>query len=117
MRNGGALTRRVVGGFNTGVVKLRSSRRWGRFVSRHLTVVTYTGRRSGRSFSTTVAYRRSAEVITITVAFPDAKNWWRNFTGDGGPMSLELDGANREGHAVAGRDAKGRVLVTVRLND
>ncbi|MFF5140089.1 hypothetical protein ACFY6U_10210 [Streptomyces sp. NPDC013157] len=79
--------------------------------------MTYKGRRSGRSFSTPVAYRRSAEVITITVAFPDAKNWWRNFTGDGGPISLELDGANREGHAVAGRDAKGRVLVTVRLND
>jgi len=117
MRNGGALTRRVVSGLNTGVVRLRSSRLWGRLVSRHLTVVTYTGRRSGRTFSTPVAYQRKGDVVTITVAFPDAKNWWRNFTGNGGPISLELEGTDRTGHAVAQRGDKGRLLVTVRLND
>ncbi|MGW1562291.1 hypothetical protein ACWCQ1_38065 [Streptomyces sp. NPDC002144] len=77
----------------------------------------YTGRRSGRTFSTPVAYQHKGGIVTIAVAFPDAKNWWRNFTGDGGPISLELEGADREGHAVAQRDDKGRVLVTVRLND
>ena len=117
MRNGGALTRRVFSGVNTAVVRLRSSRRWGRYISRHLTVVTYTGRRSGRSFSTPVAYRREGDVVTIAVAFPDAKNWWRNFTGNGGRIALELDGTNQEGHAVARRGDKGRVLVTVRRDD
>lgn len=117
MRHSGALRERAVNGFNGLVVRLRSSDRWGRWVRRHLTVVTYTGRRSGRTFSTPVAYQRKGDIVTIVVAFPDAKNWWRNFTGDGGPISLELDGADREGLAVAQRGDKGRVLVTVRLDD
>ncbi|WP_245966514.1 hypothetical protein [Sphaerisporangium album] len=94
---------------------LRSSPRWGRLVSRRLTVVTYTGRRSGRTFSTPVAFRRSGETVTIGVQFPDAKKWWRNFVDEGGPISLQLDGIDRTGHAVATRDEAGRVTVTVRL--
>jgi hypothetical protein len=86
-------------------------------VRRHLTQVTYTGRRSGRTFSTPVGYRRAGDVVTIGVRLPEAKSWWRNFTGDGAPLSLELDETNRSGHAVARRDAKGRVTVTVRLDD
>ncbi|MEV6984233.1 hypothetical protein AB0M95_23670 [Sphaerisporangium sp. NPDC051017] len=85
-------------------------------VSRHLTVVTYTGRRSGRTFSTPVAFRRVADTVTISVQFPDAKKWWRNFLDEGGPISLHLDGIDRTGHAVATRDEAGRVTVTVRLD-
>jgi hypothetical protein len=47
---------------------------------------------------------------------PDAKTWWRNFVGDGAPISLRLDGADRMGHAVAHQDEKGRVTVRVRLD-
>lgn len=82
---------------------------------RHITIVTYTGRRSGRTFSTPVGFRRAGDTVTIGVRLSDAKKWWRNFTGDGGPLSLELDGADHTGHAVAHRDDKGRVTVTVRL--
>lgn len=117
MGRSGMLRGRAVSGFNALVVRLRSSDRWGKWVRRHLTVVTYTGRRSGRTFSTPVAYQRKGDIVTIAVAFPDAKNWWRNFTGDGGPISLQLEATDREGHAVAQRGDKGRVLVTVRLND
>ena len=47
---------------------------------------------------------------------PDSKNWWRNFLGDGGPITLVgFDGADRKGHAVPHRDERGRVTVTVRL--
>lgn len=63
-----------------------------------------------------MGYRRVDDTVVIQVALPDAKTWWRNVTGTGGPISLELDGAQREGHAVAERDDKGRVTVTVRLN-
>ncbi|WP_106194583.1 hypothetical protein [Umezawaea tangerina] len=108
--------RRFVNGFNGRVVALRSSPRFGRAVSRYLTVVTYTGRRSGRVFSTPVGYRRVGDVVTIGVQFPDAKKWWRNFLGEGGPISLELDGVERGGHAVARRDERGRVSLTVRLD-
>ncbi|MBK1785967.1 hypothetical protein [Prauserella cavernicola] len=108
--------RRFVDAFNRWVVARRSSPRWGRFLRARLTIVTYTGRRSGRTFSTPVAFRRREDTVTIPVRLPDAKRWWRNFTGDGGPLSLELDDVDRAGHAVATRDDRGRVTVTVALN-
>ncbi|WP_414636594.1 hypothetical protein [Actinophytocola sp.] len=117
MRYKGPVPRRMVDWVNTRVATLRTSPRWGRMVSRHLTVVTYTGRRSGRTFSTPVGYRRSADVVTIGVRLPERKQWWRNFSGEGGPLSLDLDGAERPGHAVANVDGRGRVTVTVRLGE
>lgn len=116
MRYKGPLSKRATGPFNRWVAGLRSSPRWGRLVRGRLTVVTYTGRRSGRTFSTPVAYRRAADLVTIGVALPERKTWWRNFTGAGGPISLDLDGGDRTGHAVARVDGKGRVTVTVRLD-
>ena len=100
--------------FNSCVVSLQSSRRWGRLVRRHMTVITYTGRRSGRTFSTPVAYKRSGDQVIIGVQMPDAKNWWRNFL-DGGPISLTLDDEVRTGQAVSRRDGS-RVTVTVALD-
>ncbi|MGB5795874.1 MAG: hypothetical protein WBH51_08780 [Mycolicibacter algericus] len=44
------------------------------------------------------------------------RGWWRNFSGDGGPLKIRLDGADRTGHAVAERDEQGRVKVVVRLD-
>ncbi|WP_458085721.1 hypothetical protein [Streptomyces malaysiensis] len=110
------MPKRFTDRFNAWMVGLRSSPRWGRRVSGRLTVVTYTGRRSGRTFSTPVAYRRAADAVTISVAMPERKLWWRNFTGEGGPISLDLDGSDRTGHAVARVDEKGRVTITVRLD-
>ncbi|MBN6033978.1 hypothetical protein [Amycolatopsis sp. 195334CR] len=115
MRRGGPLVERAVRGYNSAMVALRSSRRWGPAVRRHLTMVTYTGRRSGRTFTIPVGYRRTGNTVVIGVRGPGAKNWWRNFTGEGGPISVELDGADRPGHAIARRDEKGRVAVTVQL--
>ncbi|MEV7867182.1 hypothetical protein AB0P17_14015 [Streptomyces sp. NPDC088124] len=109
------MPKRFVDRFNGCVVGLRSSPRSGRLVNRRLTVVTYTGRRSGRTFSTPVAYRRAADVVTIRVGLPERKTWWRNFTGEGGPISLHLDGVDRPGHAIAHVDGKDRVSLTVRL--
>ncbi|MFC7382435.1 hypothetical protein [Sphaerisporangium rhizosphaerae] len=116
MKYKGPLPKRMVGRANACVTALRSSPRWGGIVSRHLTVVTYTGRRSGRTFSTPVGYRRAAGIVTIGVQFPERKTWWRNFLDEGGPLSLHLDGTDRPGHAVARCDEKGRVTVTVRLD-
>lgn len=103
--------------FNAPVAALAGSQRFGGLVNRNITMLTYTGRRSGRRFNIPVAYRRAGEEITINANLPDAKTWWRNFLGDGGAVHLLLDGAERTGHAVAKRDNKGRVTVTVRLTD
>ena len=90
----------------------------GRLIGRGLVVIRYVGRRSGRTFEIPVGYRRSGGNLIIGVTAADAKSWWRNFLGGGGPITLlNLDGQDRNGHAVAKRDARGRVSVTVRLVD
>jgi hypothetical protein len=106
----------AVNWFNRRLIAVRAAPRWGKAMRRHLTVVTYTGRRSGRTISTPVGFRRDGDTVTIGVQMPDAKKWWRNFLGDGHPLTLELDGAARTGRAVARRDDRGRVTVTVRLD-
>lgn len=102
--------------FNAPVAAIATSPRLGAGLRRSVTLVTYTGRRSGRTFSIPVAYRRRGdENLDIGVNMPDAKTWWRNFLGDGAPMSLTLGGIEHSGHAVAHRDENGRVNVRVRL--
>ena len=91
----------------------------GAVVGRGLVVIRYVGRRSGKTFEIPVGYRRRpGNSVVIGVASPEAKNWWRNFLGDGGPLTLvNLDGRDRPGHAVAHRDERGSVSVTVRLDE
>ncbi|MXP22106.1 hypothetical protein GIY30_12195 [Gordonia sp. HNM0687] len=81
-----------------------------------ITLISYTGRKSGNRFELPVGYRRSGDTVTIGVAMPDKKGWWRNFTGAGAPISLTLDGTTRTGHAVSRRDDQGAVSVRVDLD-
>ncbi|MDX8142718.1 nitroreductase/quinone reductase family protein [Lentzea sp. BCCO 10_0061] len=111
MRVQGPMVRTV----NKWIVGLRHAPVVGKLVRKSLTVVTYTGRRSGRTISTPVGYQRKGDVVEIRVMMPDAKVWWRNFEDAGGPLTLELDGAERTGHATSHRDDKGRVTVRVQL--
>jgi F420H(2)-dependent quinone reductase len=113
----GRLVMRAAPLFNAPIAALATSRRFSGLVNRNIVLLSYTGRRSGRRFSIPVAYRRTGDEITINANMPEAKTWWRNFLGDGGPLTLQLDGTERTGHAVANRDRKGRVAVTVRLTD
>jgi hypothetical protein len=113
--NVGRLVMRAAPIVNAPVAALANSPIFGRFIGRSITMVTYTGRRSGRTFSIPVAYRRRGQVVRIAPNMPDAKTWWRNFLGEGAPLTLSLDGAQRQGHAVARRDDGGRVTVVVQL--
>ena len=101
---------------NPWVAALTTSPRWGRLVGRSIVLLTYTGRRSGRTFTIPVGHKRTGDDVTIGVRMPDRKTWWRNFLGEGGPITLELDGVDRAGHATAERDEAGRVTVTVLLD-
>src|SRR3954463_15713167 len=78
----GTVAGRAIAGFNGTFLRLRATRLIGPVVNRYLTVVSYTGRRSGRTFSTPVGYRRAGDVVTTQVMMADAKSWWRNFTGE-----------------------------------
>ncbi|MBW4717849.1 hypothetical protein [Saccharothrix obliqua] len=105
----------LVGRVNRWVVGLRDVPLIGKLVRKGITVASYTGRKSGRTFSTPVGYQRKGGIVEIRVMMPDAKTWWRNFSGEGGPLTLELDGVQRTGHATSHRDDKGRVTVRVRM--
>ncbi len=100
---------------NKAILGLRNAPLVGKLVRKGITVVSYTGRRSGRTFSTPVGYQRKGDVVTIEVMMPDAKTWWRNFSGEGAPLTLELDDTQQTGHATSHRDDKGRVTVRVQL--
>ncbi len=101
---------------NVPVAAIASSPLLGGMLRRNIALITYTGRRSGRVFTIPVAYRHRGDTIDIAANLPDAKTWWRNFLGEGAPMTLRIDGMQRAGHAVAHRDGTGRVTVTVRLD-
>ena len=88
----------------------------GPVVRRGMINIRYVGRRSGRTIQTPIGYRRTDDGVVINVMSPDNKTWWRNFLGEGGEITLlKFDGRDRTGHAVADRDAAGRVSVTVKL--
>jgi hypothetical protein len=86
-----------------------------RLASNRLALITYTGRRSGRQYTIPVFYRDKDDEVTIAVGWPDRKVWWRNLTGDGGPVSLVVRGQKLRGHAIATRDAGRDALVRVRV--
>jgi hypothetical protein len=90
--------------------------RWSWLLERFIVTISYTGRRSGKSFSTPVLYSKHGDTITIRVASPDSKNWWRNFLNDGAPITVHLPDAARTGHATSHRSNRGYATVRVTLD-
>ncbi|HXR29258.1 MAG TPA: nitroreductase/quinone reductase family protein [Solirubrobacteraceae bacterium] len=84
-------------------------------VSRGLTLITVTGRRTGREHTFPVGYKEDGENLTIPVMWPQRKVWWRNLRG-GAPVRLHLRGADRTGQAHAREDDHGGVVVEVLLD-
>lgn len=103
--------------FNAPVTALLDTGPLGRLLNRNVVILEYTGRRSGRTFSMPVAYRRDGDRLVVGANMPEAKTWWRNFLGAGGPVNVRLADSVRPGHAVATRDSRGRVTVTVEFTD
>jgi deazaflavin-dependent oxidoreductase (nitroreductase family) len=73
--------------------------RLGRGLGRSVTVITYRGRTTGRTLSTPVEYVRDGSRVTILVANPERKQWWRNARVDGN-VRLLLGGVDRPGLAT-----------------
>jgi hypothetical protein len=84
-------------------------------VSSQMTLITVTGRKTGKQYTLPVGYKRDGQELSIPVLWPDRKTWWRNLQ-DGGPVTLVLKGAKRSGTGRAERTADGGVSVTVTLD-
>jgi hypothetical protein len=84
--------------------------------SRRFALITYTGRRSGREYTIPCFYRDKGDEVTIAVGWPQRKLWWRNLTGEGGPVRLLVRGQELRGHAIATRDPDRDALVRVRVD-
>ena len=113
----GLLFRRAASAVNKVMLPVVRSGPGRRMFGGSMAVVTYTGRKSGREVTFPVNYKRakSGDEIVISVMAPDAKTWWRNFTGDGAPLQLRIGSEERAGHALAVRSDRG-VAVRVKLS-
>ncbi|MFN8374183.1 MAG: nitroreductase/quinone reductase family protein [Anaerolineae bacterium] len=69
-----------------------------RIVSKRLTLLSFTGRKSGHHYAIPVGYARKDDtVIILTKRF---RSWWRNFQ-KAMPIDLWLEGKRRHGEAQA----------------
>jgi deazaflavin-dependent oxidoreductase (nitroreductase family) len=65
-------------------------------ISRNTALITVTGRRSGKRYTTPVNYVRDNDML-IVVSQAD-RNWWKNL-GGGAPVTFELCGQRLNGYA------------------
>lgn len=63
-----------------------------------LMTLSFTGRRSGRSFTIPVGYQRSGDRITVLVSKAWRKQWWRNFE-EPGEVGMRVRGGQLSGRA------------------
>ena len=63
-------------------------------ISKYLTLITFTGRKSGKTYITPVSYSREGAQVFI---FTHAK-WWKNLV-NGAPVTLRLRGQDVHGIA------------------
>jgi hypothetical protein len=76
---------------------LRSRCHW--LLSRGLTVITVTGRRTGRRYTIPVGYLETPDAVVVLVGDAPSKTWWRNYL-QPGPIEMRLRGVPRRGRAV-----------------
>ncbi|MGZ6617591.1 MAG: nitroreductase/quinone reductase family protein [Solirubrobacteraceae bacterium] len=84
-------------------------------LSGRLALLSVTGRRSGRTFTFPVGYRRDGDRVTISVASPERKRWWRNLI-EAAPVEIWLAGVRRTGTGRAHGDEHAGVTVEIELD-
>jgi F420H(2)-dependent quinone reductase len=89
-------------------VLLQSPLHWP--LSRWFVVLSWTGRRSGRRYSTPVSYVREGHVIWMTTG----DRWWRNLIG-GAPVVVRMAGRRRRGVGVPVTDSRESYVAHERL--
>jgi len=75
-----------------------------------LLLLTFTGRKSGKEFTTPMRYVQEDETLWITVVYP----WWKNLVGEA-TVRVLLRGQPRIGTAEVLPEKDGEVVVKVHL--
>src|SRR5512136_1417984 len=73
-------------------------------VSKTVLLITFTGRKSGKTYTTPVDYSQDGDLVYI---FTHA-NWWKNLHG-GAPVTLRIRGRELQGLAEPVAEDKGAV--------
>jgi hypothetical protein len=84
---------------------------WHRMRSDRLLLLTFTGRKSGKEFTTPLRYAQEGETLRLTVVYP----WWRNLLGEV-TVRVLLRGHVRTGTAEVLPEEDGEVVVKIHLN-
>jgi deazaflavin-dependent oxidoreductase (nitroreductase family) len=73
-------------------------------VSKSVLLITFTGRKSGKTYTTPVSYSQDRDQVTI---FTHA-DWWKNLRSDA-PVTLRIQGRELKGVAEAVAEDKGAI--------
>jgi len=73
-------------------------------MSKSVLVITFTGRKSGKQYTTPIMYAQDGETVYVFTH----GGWWKNLQG-GAPVSLRLRGEDRNGFALAVSDDKQKI--------
>lgn len=84
---------------------------WHGIRSQQLLLLTFTGRKSGKEFTTPMRYVQEGERLRMIVVYP----WWRNLLGEA-TVHVLLQGQMRTGIAEVLPEEDGEVVVNVHLN-
>jgi hypothetical protein len=79
-------------------------------MSRDVMLITFTGRRSGRIYTTPVSYVREGQ--TVRCFTRSLNSWWRNLR-DGAEVSLRIRGEEQGGRAQAISEEPKRIAETL----
>jgi hypothetical protein len=110
------LFQRVANGANKAVFPLLRVPGLAGLLGKSMVVLEYTGRKSGRTIRLPVNYRQKGDTVTVTVAAPGQKSWWKNFSGDGAPITVEYPGGGRrDGQATTRTNDRGWRQVVIDL--
>ena len=82
-----------------GVVDFVLGSRFHWLLSRGLTLITVTGRRTGRRYTIPVGYLETSDAVVVLVGDAPSKTWWRNYI-EPGAIEVLLRGLPRSGRAV-----------------